>query len=115
MSDVSTWAVAEAFEYELCNLSRQKRRYGIPNLDVLLGPVAQEQIVVWEGLQPRSLANCQAAALPRIGMDEVMPVLRYVAGHGRRCLVGYPKRAVSRNASGSTRRMGRELPPPTVK
>ena len=57
------------------NLPCQERWDGIPDLDILLGPVAEEQIVVGEGLQTGGLADCQAAALQRIGMDEVMSVL----------------------------------------
>ena len=57
------------------NLTREKRRHGVPYLDVLLGPVTHEQVVVGERLKSRSFTYCQAAALQRIGVDKVMTVL----------------------------------------
>jgi len=50
----------------------------------LLGPVAQKQIIVGKGLKPRRLADGEGTALRRIRMDEIMPVLRNVAGYRRR-------------------------------
>src|SRR5690606_23067944 len=64
-----------------CNLAWPKRWHCVPYLDGLLGTVAHEQVVIGKGLQPGSLAHRQAAALQRIGMDEVMTVLRNVAGY----------------------------------
>jgi hypothetical protein len=45
------------------DLPSKERRNGVAHLDILLGPVAEEGIVVWKGLQPGSLAHGQAAAL----------------------------------------------------
>ena len=60
----------------------------ISNLDVLLCPDAEKQIVIREGLQPGGFAHCQAATLDRIMMNEVVPVFGDVAGNGCCGLVG---------------------------
>ena len=60
----------------------------IPDLDILLGSIAEEQIVVRKGLKPGGLAHRQASTLQWVMMDEVVPVLGDVAGHCRRRLVG---------------------------
>ena len=54
----------------------------ISNLNILLRPVAEEQVVVREGLQPGGLAHRQATTLRRVWMNEVVPVFRDVTGHG---------------------------------
>lgn len=76
--------LSDASVNQRCNLPCQKWWNRVPDLDILLGPVAEEQIVVGEGLQPGSLADGQAATLQRIRMDEVVSVLGDVAGNCRR-------------------------------
>lgn len=76
--------LSDASVNEHRNLPCQERRDGIPDLDVLLRPIAEEQIVVGEGLKAGGFADSQAAALPRIRMDEVVSVLGDVAGNGCR-------------------------------
>jgi hypothetical protein len=71
-----------------CDLACQERWDCISNLDVLLCPVAEEQVVVREGLQPGGLADCQAATLRRVWMDEVVPVFGDVACHGSCSFMG---------------------------
>ena len=61
-----------------CNFIRQQRWYRVANLDVLLSPRAFEQIVVGERLEARGFSHREASALRRIGMDEVVTVLRDV-------------------------------------
>ena len=46
-------------------------------------------VVVGEGLQPGSLAYRQAAALRRVGVDKVVPILRDVARYSRSRRVAY--------------------------
>ena len=65
------------------NLPRKKRRYSIANLDILLRAVAEEQVIVGKGLQTSSFANRKATALDRIGVNEVVAILRDVARDGR--------------------------------
>jgi hypothetical protein len=72
---------------ERCNLSCQEWWDRISNLDILLCPVAEEEIIVWEGLQPGSFAHRQAAALERVRVDEIVTVFRDVAGNCRRRFV----------------------------
>lgn len=48
---------------------------------VLLGFVSLKKVAIREGLQPRSLADRQAAALRWVRVDEIMTVLGYVAGN----------------------------------
>jgi hypothetical protein len=57
-------------------------RHGVTNLNKLLCPVALEEIIVWKCLQAGSLSDGQTAALRRIGMDEIMPVLGNMARDG---------------------------------
>lgn len=64
------------------NLCCQERGDGISYLVELLGTVTLEEVVVWEGLQPCSLSDCQAAALHWIVMDEVVTILGDVTGDG---------------------------------
>ena len=55
--------VVEDREDYVGDLPRKVRWNGIPDLDVLLGTVAEEGVVVWKGLQPSRFAHRQAAAL----------------------------------------------------
>ena len=50
------------------------------------GPV-QKQVIVGKGLQTSSFANRQAPALDRVGVNEVVAILRDVARDCGRCLV----------------------------
>ena len=70
------------------DLPCKERRNCVSDLDILLGPIAEEQVVVGEGLQPSGLAHGQAPALHRIGMDEVMSILGDMARYGSRGRVG---------------------------
>ena len=62
-----------------CDLPREKGRDRVSNLYVLLGAVAMKEVVVGEGLESRRLPHGEAPDLTRIGMNEVMTVLREVA------------------------------------
>ena len=70
------------------DLAREERRHDIPDLNILLCPIPEEQVIVGKGLKASSLANSEATALSRIRMDEIMSILRYVACYGRSRLAG---------------------------
>ena len=80
--------MAEDRQNGFCDLHGKERRHGVSNLDILLCAVTEEAVIVGKGLQPSGLANSQAAALRRVGMNEIMPVLGDVAGYGRRRPIG---------------------------
>ena len=48
---------------------------------------AFKKVIVWERLQPRSLACRQTSALRRIGMNIVVPILGNVRHHRRGGLI----------------------------
>lgn len=48
---------ADDFLDDFRNLPRQQRRHGIPDLGVLLGTVALEEVIVGEGLQACGLSH----------------------------------------------------------
>ena len=75
------------------NLTRDQWRHGIANLHELLCPVAQEYVVVREGLDSGCLTNCKASALARVPVDESVTVLGEMTGDGvRRILLDlYPE------------------------
>ena len=52
----------------------------LPDLAILLGPWAAEEVVIRKRLQTCCLAYGQTAALRRVGVNEVMTVLRDVSG-----------------------------------
>ena len=56
------------------NLTGKKWWYGISDLDVLLRPIAQKEVIVGESLQPSSFAYRQAAALDRVRMNEIVAI-----------------------------------------
>ena len=58
-----------------CNLLGKQGRNGVSNLCVLLRPVAFKKVVIRESLKSRSFSNRESAALERIGMNEIVPVL----------------------------------------
>src|SRR5580693_9441655 len=62
----------------ICNLFCQKRRHGIADLAILLGPWPFKAIIIRKGLQSSCFAHRQASALRRIIMDEIVAVFRYV-------------------------------------
>jgi hypothetical protein len=62
-------------EYGLRNLPGEVGRDGISNLDILLGPVSLEQIIVRKCLKSRRFSDGETAALQRIRVNEVVPVL----------------------------------------
>ncbi len=69
------------------NLPRQKRRYRISDLHILLSSISEKKVVVRKSLQSCSLAYRQTATLQGVGMYEVVAVFRYMAGYGRRRLI----------------------------
>jgi hypothetical protein len=56
-------------------LKREERRDGVSYLNILLGTVSFEEIVVGEGLEASGLADSQTPALTRIIMNKIMTVL----------------------------------------
>lgn len=58
-------------------------RHCIANLQVLLGPVPGEKVVIWKCLKTGSFAHCQTSALMGVRMNIVVTVFRYVAGNCR--------------------------------
>jgi hypothetical protein len=63
------------------NLLREIGRYRISDLNVLLGSIPKEEVIVRKCLQASRFANRQAAALPWVRMNKVVPVFRDMAGH----------------------------------
>ena len=75
----------QIFPKRLADLPGEERWHGVTHLDELLGFVALEKVVVEEGLQSGGFAHADRATLLFVRMDEVMTVLRQMAGHrGRR-------------------------------
>ena len=62
----------------LGNLESEIGRDSVAHLNVLLGTRALEEVVVREGLQTRRFSHGEAATLARVGVDEIMTVLRNV-------------------------------------
>lgn len=77
----------ESFEDDFGDSFCEERRYGIPDLLVLGGPVSFKEVIVGERLQPRGLSYSQAPALPWVKMDVIVPILHDV---GRDCRRGLP-------------------------
>ena len=71
--------VAEQIIHYAGNFTSEKRRDGIPDLHVLLCPIALENIVIREGLQPSCLPHRQAPALGCVRVDEVVAILGNMA------------------------------------
>ena len=65
------------------NLFGKKGRDCIAHLDVLLGAISLEEIIVRERLDAGGLPDGKAATLLRVGMNEVVPILGDVTGYGR--------------------------------
>ena len=63
------------------NLVGKQRWDCVSNLVVLLCAVALKEIVVGKRLKPGGFPDGQTSALPGIGMYEVVPILRNVAGN----------------------------------
>ena len=61
----------------------EERRNGVADLHILLSAIAFEEIVVGKRLETRGFPHGQAAALLRVRVNEIMPVLGDVAGDGR--------------------------------
>jgi hypothetical protein len=57
------------------DLESKEGRYCVPDLDVLLGSVALEEIVVWKRLEPRGFTYSQTATLERIWVNKIVAVL----------------------------------------
>lgn len=60
---------------KLSNLAGQVWRNSVSDLDILLCPTSEEQIIIRKGLKPCCLAHGKAAALVRVGVDEVVTIL----------------------------------------
>lgn len=65
----------ETCSNDLCDLVRQQWGHRIADLLVLGRAVSLEEIIVGESLQACGLSYRQAAALPEIGVDEIMAIL----------------------------------------
>ena len=59
----------------VCDLTCEKRRNGIPDLDVLLRSISLEDVVVRKSLQASRLTHGQAAALRGVRVNVVVPIL----------------------------------------
>lgn len=79
---VSVASFLHYFEHGSCDLQCKVRWDGIANLNVLLCPVALEEIIVRKCLKSRSFADGQSAALVRIWMDKIMAILCDMARYG---------------------------------
>ena len=64
------------------NFVREKRRYRVADLHELLRSVAFKKVVVRKGLKAGCFADGQRAALQRVRVNEVVPVLGNVARYG---------------------------------
>lgn len=73
----------ETCSNDLCDLVRQQWGHRIADLLVLGRAVSLEEIIVGESLQACGLSYRQAAALPEIGVDEIMAVLGDMRCDGR--------------------------------
>ena len=65
------------------NLACKQGWNRISHLVVLLRAIALKEVVVGEGLQTRSFADSQAAALARIRVDVVVAIFLDVGHNGR--------------------------------
>ena len=65
------------------DLPGEERRNRVTNLSVLIGHPAFKKIIVRECLQPGRFPHTQAAALFRIIVDVVVPILSNMGGDGR--------------------------------
>jgi hypothetical protein len=65
-------------------LTGEEWRNSVSNLNELLSSSAFEEVIVWKGLKPGCFPHCQGAALFWIGVNEVVAILRYMAGNGCR-------------------------------
>ena len=57
-------------------LACEQRRHGVSYLNVLLGPITFEQVIVRKRLQAGGLSDGQAPTLMYVGMNEVVTVFR---------------------------------------
>ena len=60
-------------------LSRKEWWNCVAYLNILLRPVPLEKVVVGKGLEARRLTNRQTSTLSRVGVNEIMSVLRDMA------------------------------------
>ena len=67
----------------VCELRGEERRNGIADLVVLFRLIPFKEVVVWEGLESRRLADGQRSTLRRIVMNVVVAVFGDVTSHGR--------------------------------
>ena len=63
----------------VADLFREKRRYGIANLNKLFSSIALEEVVVRKCLQARSFSDCEGSALRWVWMNKVVSILGDVA------------------------------------
>jgi hypothetical protein len=65
----------------------EERRDSVSNLNKLLSSSAFEEVIVWKGLKPCCFSHCQGPTLFRIGMNEVVTILRNMTGNGCRWVI----------------------------
>jgi len=66
------------FKYNYSNVMGKQGWNGIPNLVILLCPVASKEVVVWKSLQASSLSNRETPALRWIIMNVIVTILAYM-------------------------------------
>lgn len=89
----------------------EEGRDGISDLDILLGAVAAEQIVVREGLKSSRFPNREASALHWIRVNKVVSVLADMAcDRGTRSIPGLDGEAIGELAGVPVAMMWREFP-----
>jgi hypothetical protein len=62
-------------ENNLANLLCEQGWNCVSHLNILGCTRSAEEIIVWKSLQPSGLSNSQTAALQRIGVNIIVPVL----------------------------------------
>jgi hypothetical protein len=65
----------------LADLVSQIRGDSVADLVILLGPVAHEEVVIREGLDPSGLPDRKAPGLARVVMNIIMSVLGDMGGN----------------------------------
>ena len=82
----------------------------VADLDVLLGSASTEEVVVWECLETCGFPDRDAPALARIGMNEIVAVLRDVTGdRAARLVAQLNSKAIPKLAGLPIRVLGRKL------
>lgn len=79
--------LVQQLAYSSRDLPSEIGRDCIAHLDVLLGSASTEEVVVRKRLKTGGFSDRYASALARVGVDEVVAVLRYVTGDSATRLV----------------------------